>query len=1323
MKFRFTLTHRGAQAEPLGIPPLSEWSTQTGSDEEWSEGAVPSVILPGTGAFTPADSEYLYVDFGFETGLEYTVSIQHTSVYNSGSSNPRTIELSILDNSFAPQFSEIDTFPPSPGGTDTISISFTANASCTKIAVKGSSGSNVTLYVNEASGTGTDPTDITESVEINEPDGWKEAVMKLARDKEFYSLVELFDGSFIFYGDNGQVNGGLSFIEYYEITRGLDASIEILIEIAPDDENYETCFEGQLDLSLGERLPKNKYRIPIIRDNFWAKFNSRYKTPVDLQAGVDLDGGPVEPVEPVNITLTDQKVTYFSDYNWLYTMTYPTESDPTLTYMILSYEEEIRADIKLFSLARQATDTEGAKIFGLFEAPWNGDYRVQIRVIASRYDAPDWDGLTTNRLRIRKTNEDSFTVYQFTGMVTDGSDSAIIIDVDETYHLNRGEQLSIMLHRASSGTPVTVFGRQQLTWLEVDLATTTTTDLNGEETIDGTLTSSSRVLVKNQGNPEENGIYVTSAGAWTRATDMDTADEFEDVAVFVSGGTDQTDTAWRQTEPVNIVGIDAVRFVFTDPSDEWQKPFDAVYDTDNYVLTSSPDDPVFNERTTPGSFIKITATTVYPSTEAPGFLIHDGAAGIIDQITEGGFISNLLGSPLTNARVYEQEGCAWKYFITRGLQIRGYTLAEKPFSMSFEQWWKGINPILCLGLEYDFIAGSTVTPIASEIEELPNWVNAGGDQPGINWNYAVFGFPFVSVNGNGGIEGYTCGSWPTTAGITYAITTVVEIFETGTNPTDITFVWAILDGSFNEIETHEFTYTEDAFHHEVFSFTPPVDGTYLAVRIINNTFSDTKSLVLRLAIGEETTQLLDNDDFGSATIWTNEGAGADWAISGGRANVTLASGFSKEFTQEFTNDRVGTYHLVGEYTPTNIGGGESGQITINFYDEADNVISTKVDPVPDNDTMVWTHEFDSLVPIVKVGFIFETIAGTNMDMAVNQCSLYVVTTPEPVVTEDEQVIRVEEREFFYQQEMSVLISNIEEISRKYDTEKIYNKIEIGYPQWQSEDISGIDDPQAKHTYSTRFQKVGEEIIVLSDFIAASLAIETTRRQTIEKSTDYKFDNNTFIIAINPDDVSPDSYIPELDENFTSVENLLNSDSRYNIRLAVERNFLRWRKWFNGCLQSYLNSFYRFVSGEGNFDMISTIDQSPDCLGEDNEGQSLSGKQDIEVTDDIIHTPFYYEFEVPMEWETYKTIRENRRNAIGISLTDSDHVPLFIDQLDYQVMEGKAKVTGWTKEYLSLDIVEGGAATQECMPSTECDNPITDENDENITTETGVCITA
>lgn len=81
----------------------------------------------------------------------------------------------------------------------------------------------------------------------------------------------------------------------------------------------------------------------------------------------------------------------------------------------------------------------------------------------------------------------------------------------------------------------------------VDLVATSNITLSGEQTIDGVLTSASRVLVAGQTNSDDNGIYVSAAGAWTRATDFDGTPNGEVAqgnVVYVLSGTDNADTQY-----------------------------------------------------------------------------------------------------------------------------------------------------------------------------------------------------------------------------------------------------------------------------------------------------------------------------------------------------------------------------------------------------------------------------------------------------------------------------------------------------------------------------------------------------------------------------------------------------------------------------------------------------------------------------------------------------------------------------------------------------------------------------------------------------------
>lgn len=101
-------------------------------------------------------------------------------------------------------------------------------------------------------------------------------------------------------------------------------------------------------------------------------------------------------------------------------------------------------------------------------------------------------------------------------------------------------------------------------WKNMVLAATTgNITLSGPQTIDGVSPSpGDRILVKDQTLPEENGVYVVAAGAWSRATDLDAAAEIYHSGVFVEQGTANADTAWivaNDTQPV--LGTDAISYV------------------------------------------------------------------------------------------------------------------------------------------------------------------------------------------------------------------------------------------------------------------------------------------------------------------------------------------------------------------------------------------------------------------------------------------------------------------------------------------------------------------------------------------------------------------------------------------------------------------------------------------------------------------------------------------------------------------------------------------------------------------------------------------
>jgi hypothetical protein len=178
------------------------------------------------------------------------------------------------------------------------------------------------------------------------------------------------------------------------------------------------------------------------------------------------------------------------------------------------------------------------------------------------------------------------------------------------------------------------------------VATTANISLTGEQTIDGILTSTSRVLVKNQTSTLQNGIYVSAAGAWSRATDADSAGELEGAAVSVTQGTINQNTVWSQTTDSITLETSAIA---------WQQ---VGYATATNVLDE--DDFASNSATEPPSQ---QSTKAYVDAQIADTLIHASATITATQITNsftspvtlatapGGFIPILIG-PVWAVKTY-----------------------------------------------------------------------------------------------------------------------------------------------------------------------------------------------------------------------------------------------------------------------------------------------------------------------------------------------------------------------------------------------------------------------------------------------------------------------------------------------------------------------------------------------------------------------------------------------------------------------------------------------------------------------------------------------
>lgn len=101
----------------------------------------------------------------------------------------------------------------------------------------------------------------------------------------------------------------------------------------------------------------------------------------------------------------------------------------------------------------------------------------------------------------------------------------------------------------------------------VRVATTGNITLSGTQIIDGvSLAEGDRVLVKDQTDAKENGIYVVGAAAWSRAEDADNSPDNEvsgGMFMFVEEGNVAADTGWVLTSPDGVASLGSDELSFS----------------------------------------------------------------------------------------------------------------------------------------------------------------------------------------------------------------------------------------------------------------------------------------------------------------------------------------------------------------------------------------------------------------------------------------------------------------------------------------------------------------------------------------------------------------------------------------------------------------------------------------------------------------------------------------------------------------------------------------------------------------------------------------
>jgi hypothetical protein len=1146
----------------------------------------------------------------------------------------------------------------------------------------------------------TDP--LGNKVIMSEPSGWDTASVGFERHPQFLSPIKYFKSSFQTYGSNGSEDGKRDTLLSWEKTYGPDALIGILAEIdANDDFNFDEVFNGTLAVNMFIETLDQDHLLQIVlnQPDFWAKFISRYSNQVDIRSNqtetekATLAPGTATPTPYFNLPLPSQIIR--KGYQGVMKNNKVINFAPTgITDGSISYEDLlIDFDQVLLNEIDQTLNTANT--------PMNQSNVTPPIIPLAKFILTEDGDFSIDDFVIRMSTPANVGPDTLNGLENRTSSTIGILDV----RIQVNDQVPIII----SGSDQSISGSYQRNdGTVITLNDTVVTDYsysgvlpnlkrNDQVRIFAHVVDRTNLMFYNNVIPPGSNIHTRALFIWgTQGWDKNTICPLLGGETFIPMG-------------------------FTD-----------VFVDDRYTS-------LFSDSYDPGSDTRANAVTKFPVFEDLAFLEtvlqndtfivgvpgNVGSGIFVKPVGVGDFIqvSNKRTKPGTITVVSGSNA-----IVGVGTLFTGYTIGD-----CITVFGSGVaaNPTSMIGQILHITDNTHLTLAANAV------VSYSGKSHNTSryWVSHISLYEGLQAYGNTHLN-VTFKSKPSTTGsILHKATTL--------SPNN----YGYSDNSISAYQVGQSVYVQFDVNNSgaatlkinALAVLPIVniDGSALIANEIISTLlaSGTNAYVLPDALvtnlyeGLVLTIQFTNANTGASTLNVNSLGAKPIVNPNGSAIAagTIGAGSTLSFTFDGTNyvitDTNGTVTgqvyvltcLSASWEITPISNTDSIAPTANQIGQAFlsyDLMAGILDRITDAPNLFYSEYLGNpwtmkSYPSVGCGSLLANLKGLQVRGYKLAQKPFFISAQDwwdginPIhglcLLQDNvagnDVIRVEKDEYvFDDSSMSILFSNVQSIKRFYDPEFQFNKVRYGYSKWQSVAVngvgvaSGIDDPQTSHTRNTLFQRIGKEYTFLSKWVAASLTFEQTRRVGDLLSANYSYDNDTFVVKLRAN--GDGTFTPELNENFSDITGLNDPETRYNSSLTPLHNFYRWIKYLSGCLQSSLNSYFTFASGEGNYDMSSTMTTS--CPG-DETGIPLKESDNVPISTEFLFLPMPYEINHYMDWEDFKTLEANKRKAIGISQTDSGHKPFFIKSLDYVIATGLVKLVAWPKKAFDIIVPETGSS--------------------------------
>ena len=259
---------------------------------------------------------------------------------------------------------------------------------------------------------------------------------------------------------------------------------------------------------------------------------------------------------------------------------------------------------------------------------------------------------------------------------------------------------------------------------------------------------------------------------------------------------------------------------------------------------------------------------------------------------------------------------------------------------------------------------------------------------------------------------------------------------------------------------------------------------------------------------------------------------------------------------------------------------------------------------------------------------------------------------------------------FYSESVITDVGSVDKMEFQNATELNYSLINLGYSTWEAEEYSGLDEMNTARQYRRNVNGFNRPIDILSNYIAAGYTIEITRRknQTLTGTSDWRFDNNIFII----NNSNTGANVTAFRGVEANPQNISSPGTRFNYIITPIRNLMRWFKSL-AMSPDYTSEILTFNSSNGNY--LAGGQMTSYCpieVGQIFENETITSADFLSQNDARpIWKPMYMTFECPLTMAQKILIQANPYSVIKANCNGTDYYGSIIS-CDYSPNQGTAK---------------------------------------------------